>query len=93
MNGIEKLIEQRDAATKEIEQLKHRQKVLLSREKDAERRIRTHRLIERGAMLESVFPELTACDNKSVMAFLIAVSRLPTITELLAKVAEMSDTG
>ena len=93
MTEREKLTAERDKVIKEINQLENRQKILLSRDKEAERRARNHRLIERGAMLESVFPELTVCENPQVLTFLIAVSRLPQMTDLLAKAAEPSDTG
>ena len=93
MTEREKLITERDAVIQKIDQLENRQKVLLSKDKAAERRARSHRLVERGAMLESVFPELATCENAGVMAFLIAISRLPQIAELLAKAAKTSDTG
>ena len=93
MTEREKLTAERDKVIKEINQLENRQKILLSRDKEAERRARNHRLIERGVMLESMFPELTVCDNSRVLAFLISVSRLPQMTDLLAKAAEPSDTG
>ena len=93
MTEREKLLKERETVLKEISQLENRQKVLLNKDKVAERRARNHRLIERGVMLESMFPELTVCDNSRVLAFLISVSRLPQMTDLLAKAAEPSDTG
>ena len=41
---------------KEIGQMKNRQKILLNRKRTEEHRARTHRLIERGAILEAIFP-------------------------------------
>lgn len=93
MTEREKLINEREAVIKKINQLENRQKVLLSRDKEAERRARNHRLIERGAMLESVFPELIVRENKDVMAFLVTVSRQPHIAELLAEAAKLDVTG
>lgn len=84
MSEREKLIKQRDAIAKEIKQLENQQKVLLSKQTDEERRKRTRRLIGRGAMLESVFPELAPCEDTEVMAFLVAVSRMPQMAEWLA---------
>ncbi|WP_413814447.1 DUF3847 domain-containing protein [Caproicibacter fermentans] len=55
---------------KEICQLKNRQKILLNRKADAERKARTHRLIEHGAILESVFPEIVSMTGEQVKAFL-----------------------
>lgn len=93
MTELERLKNKREKVIQEINQLENRQKVLLSKSKEAERRARIHRLIERGAMLESVFPELTVCENPQVLAFLIAVSRLPPMTDLLAKALTPNDTG
>ena len=89
---LEELKTERDEAQREIAQLENRQKAILSKQIDAERRARTRRLIERGAMMESVFPELTACPNAKVMAFLCGVSRLDEISRLLAKATSDSNT-
>lgn len=59
-----------EAVRKKIRQLQNRQKVLLNRKVDAERKARTHRLIERGAILESVFPEIIPMLGEQVKAFL-----------------------
>ena len=53
------------------------------RQSDMERRARTRRLIEHGAILESVFPTLAALPGEEVKAFLLALSRLPEAAELL----------
>ena len=53
-----------------IRQLENRQKILLNRKADVERKARTHRLIERGAILESVFPEIVPMTGEQVKAFL-----------------------
>lgn len=68
---------------KHISQLENRQKILLSRKRAEERRARTHRLIERGAVLESVFPPVADMDGEEVKAFLIALSRLPGSVEAM----------
>ena len=53
-----------------IRQLENRQKILFNRKVDAERKARTHRLIERGAILESVFPEIVPMTGEQVKVFL-----------------------
>jgi hypothetical protein len=53
-----------------IRQLKNRQKILLHKKSDAERKARTHRLIEHGAILEAVFPEIVLMTGEQVKAFL-----------------------
>lgn len=59
-----------EAVRKKIRQLENRQKILLNRKADTERKARTHRLIERGAILESVFPEIVLMTGEQVKAFL-----------------------
>lgn len=53
MNLLE---EKRKVETELCCQLQNRQKILLNKKAGAGRKARTHRLIERGAILESAFP-------------------------------------
>ena len=48
--------EEREKVLKEIQQLENRQKILENKQRNEERRVRTRRLIERGAVLEGIFP-------------------------------------
>ena len=75
--------DKKEQIMKKIRQLENQQKILLNRQSDMERRARTRRLIEHGAILESVFPTLTALPGEEVKAFLLALSRLPEAAELL----------
>ena len=59
-----------ESVKEKIRQLENRLKTLLNRKADAERKARTHRLIERGAILESVFPEIIPMSGEQVKAFL-----------------------
>ena len=59
-----------EAVREKIRQLENRQKILLNRKADAQRKARTHRLVERGAILESVFPEIISMTGEQVKAFL-----------------------
>ena len=54
----------------QLRQLQNRQKILLNKKSDLERRARTKRLIEHGAILESVFPETATMSGLEVTAFL-----------------------
>lgn len=54
----------------EIRQLQNREKILLNKQRDAERKARNHRLIEHGAVLESIFPETVSMTGEQVKAFL-----------------------
>ena len=76
---------------KKISQLQNQQKILLNRKRSEEHRARTHRLIERGAILEGVFPAIVAMEGEEVKAFLIALSRLPGARELAEKAPKNPD--
>lgn len=78
---------------KKIAQYQNRQKILLNKKRSEEHRARTHRLIERGAILEAVFPPAIDMDGEEVKAFLIALSRLPGAAELAEKTQNARDEG
>lgn len=92
MKELEKLKSKQENVQNEIRQLENRQKILLNRQSDAERRARTRRLIEHGAILESIFPALAGLPGEEVRAFLLALSRLPGAPELPEKEPESGDT-
>lgn len=64
-----------EKAMREKEQLEHQMTRLLNREKETERKARTRRLIERGAILESIFPEIADLSGEEVKAFLFKKTR------------------
>ena len=72
--------------------MENRQKILLNRKTDAERKARTRRLIEHGAVLESIFPAVTAMTGEEVKAFLSAISHLPEVMRLLKNEPESRGT-
>ena len=76
---------------KKIGQLQNQQKILLNRKRQEERRARTHRLIERGAILEGVFPAVVDMEGEEVKAFLIALSRLPGVQKMAENPPETGD--
>ena len=78
---------------KKISQYQNRQKILLNKKRSEEHRARTHRLIERGAILEAVFPAVVDMEGEEVKAFLIALSRLPGSAELAEKTQNGRDEG
>ena len=47
--------DEREEVLKEIRQLENRQKILENKQRNEERKARTRRLIERGAVLEGIF--------------------------------------
>lgn len=83
--------DERQKVLKEIRQLENRQKILENKQRDAERRARTRRLIERGAILEGVFPLSSDLSGEEVKAFLIALSRLPGAAKLAAELPKSGD--
>jgi hypothetical protein len=82
MKELERLRKEQGKVQEEIRQLENRQKILLNRQNDMERRARTRRLIEHGAILESVFPALAGLSGEEVKAFLLSLSRLPGVPKL-----------
>ncbi len=83
--------DEREKVLKEIRQLENRQKILENKQRDVGRRARTRRLIERGAILEGVFPMAPDLSGIEVKAFLIALSHLPGAAELAAKLPKSGD--
>ena len=92
MPDIDKLKNQQEKVKTEIRQLENRQKILLNRKTDAERKARTRRLIEHGAILESIFPATTVMTGEEAKAFLSTISRLPEVMRLLKNEPESRGT-
>ena len=93
MKELEKMQAEQKKVQTEIRQLENRQKILLNKRTDAERRARTRRLIEHGAILESVFPAVSSLTGEEVKSFLLAISRLPGAGEAATKAAKSEGTG
>ena len=87
------LLEERAKAKKKATQYENQAKILLNKQRDAERTARNHRLILRGLAVEGVFPFTVSMENEAVKAFLIALSRLPGAAEITPKVQEAGDEG
>ena len=83
----------RDEAKKKAAQYENQVKILLNKQRDAERHARNHRLIVHGAIMEGVFPFTASMDGESLKAFLIALSRLPGAMELTEKAQNARDEG
>ncbi len=93
MDKKESILQQRDEAKKKAAQYENQVKVLLNKQRDAERHARNHRLIVHGAIMEGVFPFTASIEGESLKAFLIALSRLPGATEAAEKVRRTGDEG
>ena len=84
---------QKAEAEKKARQYENQVKILLNKQRDAERRARNHRLIVHGAILEGVFPAIISTDGEIARDFLIEVSHLPGVQELKEKMLETEDKG
>lgn len=69
----------------EIEQLKNRKREITQRHKAEERKARTKRLIERGAILESLIPTPDTLTNDDVKQILSYALETPYVKEYLRK--------
>ena len=77
-------IDEKIEATKtELEQSENRLNLLLNRKRDAERKERTHRLIERGAVLESVLKGSESFTTEQLQTLLLEVFNLPEVKTYL----------
>ena len=68
--------EEREKVLKEIRQLENRQKILENKQRNEERKARTRRLIERGAVLEGIFPLTPDLSGAEVKAFPVSYTHL-----------------
>ena len=93
MDKKESLLQQKAEAEKEARQYENRVKILLNKQRDAERTARNHRLIVHGAIMEGVFPFTASMEGESLKAFLITLSRLPGASEAAKKAQETRDEG
>ncbi len=82
---------QKAEAEKKAAQYENQVKILLNKQRDAERTARNHRLIVHGAIMEGVFPFTASMEGESLKAFLIALSRLPGARELAEKTLNAGD--
>ena len=67
----QELLDERAANNEEIRQINNRIKMITNLERDAKRRERTHRLIEKGAILESLFTHTADMSGEEFKAFLL----------------------
>ena len=68
---LKKLKAEKAANTEGIRQINNRIKIITNLERDAERRERTHRLIEKGAIIESLFPHTADMSGEEFKVFLL----------------------
>lgn len=82
-----KELEEKIAKTEEdIRQLQNKKKKLLNQKKEAERKERTHRLIERGAILESLLEHPKKYKNEQIKELLEIALHTPQAQQYLQSV-------
>ena len=86
MSNRKTTAEQIEAAKLKLEQEKARMQGLLQRHKSEERKKRTKRLIERGAIVESLIPEPEALTNEQVQSFLMKTIQTEFARRILKEV-------
>lgn len=77
--------EQIAKAEEEIRQLQNKKKKLLNQKRSEERKIRTHRLVERGAILESLLEQPEQYTNEQIKGLLETALRTPQAQEFLRR--------
>ena len=77
--------EQIAKAEEEIKQLQNRKRKLLNQKKAEERKIRTHRLVERGAILESLLEQPEQYTNEQIKGLLETALRTTQAQEILRR--------
>ena len=94
MNQIEKLKAEQSKIEQQITQEQHKLQRLLNRKQYYEKGERTkhaHRLITRGAAIESIAPEVKGMDEQSFYALMETVLNLPGIMERIRAAASETD--
>ena len=79
---LERLRRELAEAKKKVSQYKNQEKMILNKARDKERRHRTRRLIEHGAILENVLP-VRDMDGGELTALLTEISLLPVVSKML----------
>ena len=79
---LEKLRADLAEAKRKARQYENRVKVLTNNQRDKERRERTRRLIEHGAILESILP-VKDLNGEEIKALLRHISSLPVVSKIL----------
>ncbi len=76
-------------ADEEIKQLQNKKKRLLSQQRNQERKARTHRLIERGAILESLLENPEQYTNEQIKVLLATALKSSEARESIRSLVRM----
>ena len=92
----EELEEEYAEATTKLEQYQHKQQQLENRIRhytDGERKKRNHRLITRGAAVESIAPEVRGMSERAFFVLMEQVFSLPVVIALVNRAAGQQEDG
>ena len=92
----EQLEKERDEANAQLEQYQHRCQRLENRLRyytEGERKKRNHRLITRGADVESVAPEVRGMSQTAFRLLVEEVFSLPEVTALVSRATDQQEGG
>ncbi len=92
----EELQKELDEAIAKLEQYQHRQQRLenrISDLKEVQRRKRNHRLITRGADVESVAPEVRGMSQTSFRLLVEQIFSLPEVASLVRRAIDQQEGG
>jgi hypothetical protein len=84
-------VEKIDSIQAQIQQLENERKRLMQQQKEQERKARTKRLIERGAILESLIPGAAAFSNEQIKVFLEKTVGSDSAHKILAGMAPQGE--
>jgi uncharacterized protein (UPF0335 family) len=84
-------VEKIESIQTQIQQLENQKKRLMQEQKAQERKARTKRLIERGAILESLIPDADTFTNEQIKAFFEKTIRTESARKALANLTAAQD--
>lgn len=82
---LNKINAQIEAAETEIRQLQNKEKRLMQEHSQLSRKARTRRLIERGAILQSLIPDADTLTNEQIKTVLLVALHTTAATDALQK--------
>lgn len=77
-----------EKSKKSLSQLKHKKDKIITRNSNVERKARTRKLIERGAILESINPSINLLSNEQLLEYLQLVLRTEVSRILLEDIVQ-----
>ena len=92
MSRLDELRAEQQKIQTQIQQLENRNKILLNRDADAQRKARTRRLIEHGAVLESVIPITKDMTGEEVKALLMLIATVPEVQQITRRTEQNNAT-